>query len=298
VSDSVTLYTFLKNRRHPSSAESLINDCCITVERSKRHEAPSSILYALKEGDIVEIVETHGRAQLIVDSNDIDIANTHTSRPPRARIPSVSPAGEKVALVIKVAGLIGFVLGGPLSGALAFALSYVLHNNIKSRNNSIGIGYAILIWLLAGTVAMPASWWISRNMGWNFDAVALVQSQGQFKSYRDWSRAEDQERKVVSERENQQRERELVKEREERDQERRAEAAIQAQKEAQNKSEELEKESIRKAEWETFNDPLVKAEREKRHFRHLQSVGCIDPYGRIIENTFCLNTESPSEYQP
>lgn len=71
-----------------------------------------------------------------------------------------------------------------------------------------------------------------------------------------------------------------------------AEADIIARKQIQHR-EEAERQLRLEAQRREWNDPEKVAERNQRHMEHLQSVGCIDIYGRVIENQFCLNTEAP-----
>lgn len=99
-------------------------------------------------------------------------------------------------------GLTGLFLGGPISGVLAALCIYLI---LKGVNRAQGGGFkpntsradillALLIWGVIGSVAMPISWFAVNSVGWNFDAVALIQSAGKYKSYQDWSQAEkDQE---------------------------------------------------------------------------------------------------------
>jgi hypothetical protein len=98
-----------------------------------------------------------------------------------------------------VAGLVGLGLGGPISGALAAICFYILARSRKQskrltpRDDTQDLFIIILSWTAIGSIAMPASWAVGNSMGWNFDLVALVQSSGRFKSYRDWSEGEKAE---------------------------------------------------------------------------------------------------------
>lgn len=105
-------------------------------------------------------------------------------------------------------GLIGLLLGGPISGVLSSLCIYLIlkgangQRNGGSNTSRSAIALSLLVWTAIGSIAMPISWFAAKNIGWNFDAVALIQSSGRFKSYRDWSQAEEDEK---------QRERELRK---------------------------------------------------------------------------------------
>lgn len=95
-----------------------------------------------------------------------------------------------------VAGLVGLSLGGPISGTLAALCFYILAKSRKQskrltpKDNAQSLVDIIVLWTVIGSVAMPISWAIGNSMGWNFDLVALVQSSGRFKSYKDWSEGE------------------------------------------------------------------------------------------------------------
>lgn len=95
-----------------------------------------------------------------------------------------------------VGGLVGLGLGGPISGALAALCYYILARSRKQskrltpKDDGQESSIIIVLWTVIGFVAMPISWAIGNSMGWNFDLIALVQSSGKFKSYKDWSEGE------------------------------------------------------------------------------------------------------------
>jgi hypothetical protein len=92
-----------------------------------------------------------------------------------------------------VAGTIGFVLGGPISAFLSYLCAYILlaiQSESGISNNTGNIPFRLVFrWMVIGSLAMPASWWIANRVGWNLDVIALFQSQGKHRSYRDWSKA-------------------------------------------------------------------------------------------------------------
>ena len=114
----------------------------------------------------------------------------------------------------RVAGASGFILGGPLSGFLAYVAAKVLIEE-EARKKSKGSSKNIAIsprtfytWVAIGSLALPASWWITKSLGWNQDILALVQSQGRFKSYKDWDVVNKQKREQENAIEDQRRRRE------------------------------------------------------------------------------------------
>ncbi len=153
----------------------------------------------------------------------------------------------------------------------------------------------LLGWAAIGSIAMPISWFVANNIGWNFDAVALVQSSGQYKSYRDWSEAEEQKKKTERDLRRLEYEERRSKELARYEQERREEAERQKAEEARAQEEEAQRQIRVEAEMREYNKPENVAERNRKHIEHLQSVGCIDFNGQVVRNIFCLNTEAPPE---
>ena len=103
----------------------------------------------------------------------------------------------------RVAGAIGFILGGPLSGFLAYVAAKIIivedaRSQSKMQSKKILIAsQTILKWVAIGFFALPLSWWITRSLGWNQDILAYVQSQGRFKSYKDWNAVNELKRRQM-----------------------------------------------------------------------------------------------------
>jgi hypothetical protein len=208
------------------------------------------------------------------------------------------------------AGGTGLVLGGPLSAILAYLSANIL---IREETRMHGKRYPritpfsfkfLFYWLIIGSLAMPASWWITRTLGWNLDVLAVIESQGKYKSYKDWSEAEnafkrgEQEKQEATEARNRLRENQIREEnrrkRAEEDQEK-AENEANARKAEQERmqAEQQARESRVQKELDKWNDPVRRQEREAAHRQHLLSVGCVDENGNVIRTLFCLNTEAP-----
>jgi murein DD-endopeptidase MepM/ murein hydrolase activator NlpD len=142
---------------------------------------------------------------------------------------------------------------------------------------------------------MPLSWFAANSIGWNFDAVALIQSAGKYKSYQDWSQAEKNQAKREREiRKAQARLKEAERNRELEERRLNEEIARKAE-EDRLRVEQRDRDARIQQELKEWNDPVIQQEREESHRRHLLSVGCIDEYGQVIRTFFCLNTQAPRE---
>ena len=200
-----------------------------------------------------------------------------------------------------LAGGTGFIFGGPLSALLAyFAAQFLIREETKlhGRGHAKTLPFrieAFCKWIAIGSLAMPASWLITRSLGWNLDPVAIVQSQGRFTSYKDWSEAEARDQQIERERRKLEYETRRAVSRAKFEKEQREEEAREAEATARQQREEEDRKLRLAATMTEFNDPEKSAARQKRQMEHLESVGCLDIYGRIIENMFCMNTEVPPE---
>jgi hypothetical protein len=198
-------------------------------------------------------------------------------------------------------GLTGLLLGGPISGTLSSLCIYAKlkgaggTDRTDTNNKRADLFMALLGWAAIGSIAMPISWFVANNIGWNFDAVALVQSSGQYKSYRDWSGAEERKKKAERDLRRLKYEERRTIERVKYEQERREDAERQQVEEARAQEEEAQRQIRADSEMREYNKPENVAERNRRHMEHLQSVGCIDFNGQVVRNIFCLNTEAPPE---
>lgn len=203
-------------------------------------------------------------------------------------------------LFIAVSAVVGLLLGGPISAVLSSICFYILFRFFSGQHSSPsssawdGFLESLLLWIAIGSVAMPLSWFAANSIGWNFDVVALLQSKGVHKSYKDWSEAEERLRSLNREM------RRLESERR-REEQRRVDAERRAQEEEQTRLEEArlqaeerrQQQAVRK-ELEYLNDPNQLREREEAHRRFLYSINCIDANGNVIRDMFCLNAEDPS----
>ena len=204
-------------------------------------------------------------------------------------------------IIFLTCGLTGLLLGGPISAILSSLCIYAIlkgvsrSNRIDQNNKSADLFLALLGWAAIGSIAMPISWFVANNIGWNFDAVALVQSSGQYKSYRDWSGAEERKKKAERDLRRLKYEERRTIERVKYEQERREDAERQQVEEARAQEEEAQRQIRADSEMREYNKPENVAERNRRHMEHLQSVGCIDFNGQVVRNIFCLNTEAPPE---
>lgn len=207
-------------------------------------------------------------------------------------------------LWLGVAGAIGLVLGGPLSGLLAYLTAKVLARGEDHSKTFPFRSGALMSWIIIGSVAMPTSWWLSKSLGWNFDVLAVVQSQGQYRSYKDWSEAERALRNIEEAKHEAAQALKRLRDKrtsEQQRQQRAAEERVRAETEAAAQKLEQERyqaeQQASKAraqqELDEWNDPVNRQEREDAQRQHLLSVGCIDNYGQVIRTLFCLNTEAP-----
>lgn len=198
-------------------------------------------------------------------------------------------------------GLTGLLLGGPISGILSSLSIYAILKRAgetyrtDTNNKRTDLFMALLGWAAVGSIAMPISWFVTNNIGWNFDAVALVQSSGQYKSYRDWSEAEERKKKAERDLRRLKYEEHRSKERVKYEQERREDAERQRVEEARAQEEEAQRQIRADSDMREYNKPENVAERNRRQMEHLQSVGCIDFNGQVVRNIFCFNTEAPPE---
>lgn len=200
-------------------------------------------------------------------------------------------------------GFTGLLLGGPISGVLASLSIYLILKSIiraegsgsKSDASRTTIFLSLLGWGVIGSVAMPISWFAANSIGWNFDAVALIQSAGEYKSYQDWSQAEKNQAKREREmRKAQARLKEAERSREIEERRINEEIARKAE-EDRLRVEQQDRDARIQQELKEWNDPVKRQEREESHRQHLLSVGCIDDYGQVIRTLFCLNTEAPRQ---
>lgn len=169
------------------------------------------------------------------------------------------------------------------------------------NSNMIDIFFVLISWMAIGLVAMPVSWFVVRSLGWNLDLIALMQSSGQYKSYKDWSEAEERLKQAEEARKSAKRQLRKEEARKRMEERRRADAIKRAQAEEKARAEAARVDAEERArarqiqvELEKRRDPVWQRERDEAHRRHLESVGCIDAGGHVIRDLFCLNTEAPS----
>lgn len=159
-------------------------------------------------------------------------------------------------------GLIGLLLGGPISGVLSSLCIYLILKGANGEGNGgsnasrSAIFLSLLGWATIGSVAMPISWFAANSIGWNFDAVALIQSSGRYKSYRDWSHAEKDEEK---------REREWRK--------------VQSRLKQEERNRELEERKVQQKK----QDEIMGSELESIATDFIR----IDPYGKEWDDSAC-----------
>lgn len=183
-------------------------------------------------------------------------------------------------------GLIGLLLGGPISGVLSFLCIQVI---LKSASRSEGgkfkpsrsaIYLSLIGWGVIGSVAMPISWFAANSIGWNFDAVALLQSSGKYKSYRDWSKAEKDEKK---------RERELrkVQSRLKKDERKRK---------LKEREDQIKSDTAYLAIMNLLEQPICT---KVRYYGHLSPSGGYNPilYGRKKEFIYLQPLDRPGEFE-
>lgn len=152
---------------------------------------------------------------------------------------------------------------------------------------------AFVSWLAIGSLVLPVSWLITRNLGWNLDVPAVFQSQGRYASYKDWSAAEEKSAKFKRAIELMDRERKRAQEQKIWKENQRTIADQKTEQEARARlEEEAKSERIRK-ELDALNNPITRQKQEEEHREHLRSVGCLDSSGEVIRSLFCLNTEAP-----
>ena len=221
----LTLRTFLNRKNCLYDIDSVIINGYIIVKRKGDSLRPTTGLFEIKKGDVVMIKGAPDRYfATLYDFDDLNL-------------PLLLPA---VA--------IGLILGGPLSGTLSFAsafvFGYLYTPNYKKKKKITLTSKAVVRWFMAGTILMPISWGIAKELGWNFDPVALVQSGGQHKSYKDWSAAEKKAadtQKAIRQQDDQ---RKLSADRARREEEERKNASLRAEKEARDRA----VEAVKKAE--------------------------------------------------
>ncbi len=257
---------------------------------------PSSEVVRLWPGDIVTLRRQGLETQLKVLSVKVPTEGRNSG------IKKWSD-GQQLQFWLGMAGVTGLALGGPLSALLAyFAAKLIIREDVRmhGKGNSKILPFrakAFFTWLAIGSLAFPTSWWITRSLGWNLDVVSVIQSQGKYKSYKDWSEAETAFRKAEEVKQEAKQALKDLKEEQLREDEWRQkveqERVIAIEKQARLQAEQQAKDARVQQELDEWNDPARRQERDEAHRRHLLSVGCIDEYGQIIRNLFCLNTEAP-----
>jgi Skp family chaperone for outer membrane proteins len=304
--DSIYLWQFLA--QHGLDREKVKNwtaahSISICNKNNGKTFFPSSDVVRLWLGDIVILRRQGLETQLQVLCVKV---------PTELRDSGIEKWGDSQQLEfwLGMAGGTGLALGGPISAFLVYFAAKIL---IREETRMHGKGHSKILpfrfkafcnWIAIGSLAMPASWFITSSLGWNLDVLAVVQSKGGFKSYKDWSEAEKRKSKAESERKHieyeTRRSQEQLKyeaknleEDAKFEQERLKEAAREAAAIARQQKEEAEQRLRLDAEMREYNDPAKSAAREQRHMEHLESVGCLDTSGQVIRTIFCLNTEAP-----
>lgn len=188
---------------------------------------------------------------------------------------------------------VGFI-GGPISALSATLCIFLIIRYYKDCRrysdrymaSPMGRCKTLIVWFLIGLVAMPVTWIVANSLGWNFDPVAIIQSRGNYKSYKDWREHEEASAKKEYERFKEEWKNNIESARQQRE----IEAKSKYQTELHQEKEEKKKEIYEP------DDPLPLLSREEyreRHYRFLDSIGCIDQDGNTIKTFSCLNTQEP-----
>lgn len=248
-------------------------------------------------------------ALLLATENNRSAISSGNSNPPQAislehaaHLGGSSKEGSSLANASYVlAAVIGFI-GGPISAVVApIALKGCYDNERRKglsdsflRITGLESNYWAK-WFVHGLYATPILWLAATGLGWNFDPLALAQSAGRYKSYKDWSVAEKEARDKQNALREQELQRVRIAERMRREEKERANAALRAEQESRERAAEEAREAEMERVWQNAEAGVEQAIKEKNQVRAMKlRLGNADST-ILWAHLFCLKMDETND---